>query len=364
MNLSLRQFLSDHPVEASAPCRVDSGGTWDIKGMALPLAGVSPTTVNMALNLRTVVSLSPNEDGCISLSSHGFKEHEVAQGEQVPFDSPFGIFYAAVCYFGFHGVRIHIHSASPVKSALGGSSTALVALVKALAGISLLMGGKRIAKDDLLHLAYHLEDGLSGGNCGIQDQAAAVYGGVHQWRWRYGDRKALVEKEALLDREGQKRLSRRLLVAYSGKSHVSSTTNRKWIRDFLSGRTRAGWVEANKIVHCFARAVKAQDWQQAADLLRKETALRKEITPEALIPETDQLIRQAEEAGCGARFAGAGAGGSLWAIGEKARIDKLREIWKKTLSEMPEGVVLSCGIDPTGARMHNLAAPVRGVGRV
>jgi len=348
--ISLQNLLASHRVEASAPCRVDSGGTWDIKAMALPLEGIGPTTVNVALNLRTFVVLSPYEDGWIRISSQGFSRGEAFPVDRLPFDSPFGLFFAAISYFGFHGLEVHISSQSPVKSALGGSSTATVALIKALAKVSVRFGGKRLSKMEILSLAYHLEDGISGGNCGLQDQAAAVYGGVHQWKWRYGHGIAPVERLPLLDRKGQKELSLRLLVAYSGKGHTSSRINRNWLKDFLAGRTRAGWVKVNTIVHQLARAIKGQDWKQAANLLQEEMILRREITPQALIPITAKLVGQAEHAGCGARFTGAGAGGSLWALGEMKDIRHLRKIWMKTLKPVKGAKVLDCEVDPVGVK--------------
>ncbi|MBW2285838.1 MAG: galactokinase, partial [Deltaproteobacteria bacterium] len=45
---SIRKLLEKETISASAPSRVDSGGTWDIKGMALPLEGIGPVTVNIA----------------------------------------------------------------------------------------------------------------------------------------------------------------------------------------------------------------------------------------------------------------------------------------------------------------------------
>jgi D-glycero-alpha-D-manno-heptose-7-phosphate kinase len=61
-------------------------------------------------------------------------------------------------------------------------------------------------------------------------------------------------------------------------------------------------------------------------------AVRREITPDALIPITEKLIGQAESIDCGARFAGAGAGGSVWALGEVDRIRDLRKTWETTLA--------------------------------
>ena len=345
---SLKRLLTQQNVRSSAPCRIDSGGTWDIKALALPFQGVEPTTINIALTLRTSVVLSPYRDGWIKISSRGFPRGEIFSKNQIPFNSSFGLFLAAISYFGFHGLDVQINSQSPVKSALGGSSTAMVALIKVLDKVSVRLGGKKLSKEKILHLAYHLEDGVSGGMCGLQDQAAAVYGGVHQWKWRYGNRTSPFEKIPLLDRTGQKKLSKRILVAYSGKSHISSRTNHNWIKGFLSSRTRSGWIKVNKIVHNLAQSIKENDWNQAAGQLQEEMALRKKLTPEALIPITEKLVEQARNAGCGARFAGAGAGGSLWALGEIENIQLLRTIWTKTMTQVKGARVLDCEVDPLG----------------
>ena len=350
MSTSIRDILKHRPVTASAPCRIDSGGTWDIKALALPLELIAPVTINIALNLKTWVTLSSLKDGWVGVSSEGVSKGELYPQENLPFNTPLGLFFAAISQFGFHGLQVSINSDSPVKSALGGSSTALIALIKALSKVAFMLGKKRLSGRELLHLGYHLEDGISGGNCGMQDQAAAVYGGVNLWRWRYGERNSLFKRELLLDINGQKELSKRILVAYSGKSHVSARMNRSWILDFLSGKTRTGWLKANDIVNRLAGAIKCRHWRKAAGFLRDETAIRKEITPNALIPITEELIHRAEGAGCGARFAGAGAGGSIWALGEINRIRDLREIWQKTLSPIKGAKILDCAVDPLGVR--------------
>ena len=345
----LTRLLEEAPIRASAPCRVDAGGTWDIKALALPMERLPPTTVNMGLTLRTSVVLKPFPENTVKISSKGFRQWEMFSTDRMPFASPFGLFFSAISYFGFSGLEVVIDSEAPVRSALGGSSTALVALIKALSKAGEKLGRKSLPRKQILFLAYHLEDGVSGGNCGIQDQAAAVYGGVNQWIWRYGD-SGLFTKVPLLDRQGQEQLSKRILVAYSGKNHTAATTNRKWVTEFLSGQTRSGWIKANEFVHRFAGALKERDWSGAASLLRKEAALRKEITPEALTPLTDRLVTEAEKTGCGARFAGAGAGGSVWALGEIDAIQRLRTNWGIALKSMKGGEILNCRIDGTGCR--------------
>jgi D-glycero-alpha-D-manno-heptose-7-phosphate kinase len=337
-------------IEASAPCRIDSGGTWDIRALALPLEKIKPVTVNIALNLRTRVTLSPFEDGKVSFLSKGFSHGEPYPFENLPFDSRFGLFYAAVSYFGFHGLEVRIESDSPVKSALGGSSTALVALLKSLSKVDALIGKRKLPRRNLLHLGFHLEEAVSRGKCGMQDQAAAVYGGMNRWTWCYGQGKLPFQREPLLDIGGWKTLSKYILVAYSGKSHVSLRTNRTWVNDFLSGKTRTGWVKANEIVNMVAEAIKQRDWNEAANLIMAEMAIRRELTPDALIPSTEKLIDQAESMGCGARFAGAGGGGSVWALGEMEKIRNLKKVWEQTLGPIKNGRILDCAIDPTGVK--------------
>jgi D-glycero-alpha-D-manno-heptose-7-phosphate kinase len=348
MSFSVRKILEQGAIEASAPCRIDAGGTWDIKAMALPMEALEPTTVNFALNLRTRVRLSAFREGWVKISSEGFSQQAVYRFEKIPFNSHFGLFFAAIGHFGFSGLRAHIQSESPVKSGLGGSSTALIALLKALSKLSIMLGRGGIPPRDMLFLGYHLEDGVSGGHCGIQDQAAAVYGGVNQWTWRFGKRCHPFGRMPLLRGRHCEALSERILVAFSGKSHVSSRTNRAWIQGFLSGATRSGWVEANRIVHDLAEAIKARSWDAAAKLLREEMAVRKKITPDAFIQRTRSLIDLAEEAGCGARFAGAGAGGSVWALGEVDRIHHLEALWKRCLGSFRGARMINCRIDSRG----------------
>ena len=122
------------------------------------------------------------------------------------------------------------------------------------------------------------------------------------------------------------------------------------MNDFLSGKTRSGWIKANASVRSFAEAIRLKDWGQAAFFLREEMALRKEMTPEALDHVTERLVVAAENAGCGGRFAGAGAGGSVWALGEKENIHVLKRKWREMLAPIKDAQILDTGVDATGIR--------------
>jgi D-glycero-alpha-D-manno-heptose-7-phosphate kinase len=87
-----------------------------------------------------------------------------------------------------------------------------------------------------------------------------------------------------------KLLSERIMVAYSGKWHVSITTNRIWLDNFLNGKTRDGWLSANDVIKGLISAVRSMDWKEAVRCIREEMRIRRKITPDALIPETSNLI--------------------------------------------------------------------------
>jgi D-glycero-alpha-D-manno-heptose-7-phosphate kinase len=50
--ISVKEILGSTTVSASAPCRIDAGGTWDIKAMALSFERYRPVTFNVAIDLR------------------------------------------------------------------------------------------------------------------------------------------------------------------------------------------------------------------------------------------------------------------------------------------------------------------------
>ncbi len=350
MPLTISKILDQDGVWASAPCRIDAGGTWDIKAMALPFEPHRPTTVNIALDLRTTVRILPFEHGWLRAEVKGMGKPQISKTDQPHLRGPNALVFAALSHFDLDGASVVIEPTAPLRSSLGGSSTALVALLKAISKCMRKAGQKALTTNQIHLLAYHLEDAISGGNCGLQDQAAAVYGGVNQWVWQYRDPKGPFKRIRLLSPSGEKELSRHLLVVYTGTQHFSSTINKKWVEDFLSGKTRSGWLEVNEIVHEFAARLKHLDWAGAGASLRKEMEIREKITPEALTKLSRTLIGQAKGLGCGARFAGAGAGGCVWAIGEANNISRLEKLWSASLQGVKGGRMLKCAVDGRGVK--------------
>lgn len=344
----LHDLLKNESVEADAPCRIDMGGTLDIATFYYPLRHLNPCTFNIALDLRTRVRLLPYETGRIKVSSKGFDTADYPAGE-APFTHPLGLIFAIAAYFQADGVHIDIASDSPPRSALGGSSVAAVALIGAFSNALFRIGAYRqLYRREIAMLAHALEERVARVPCGLQDQLAAAYGGVNAWYWHGRVKEGVFEKETLLKKNQHAPLEKRLLIAYCGEPHASADINRRWVDQFLAGGNRNAWREIIRATHRFIQALREDDIAGAAEAMNRETDLRLEMTPEVLNEPGRELVRDARNMHCGARFTGAGGGGCLWALGETNHIDSLKDVWEKRLSETPDACLLDAAIDNDG----------------
>ncbi|MCP4118604.1 MAG: galactokinase [Desulfobacteraceae bacterium] len=342
--MNCQQILENKVIRASVPCRIDFGGTLDISTFYLPLNRAKPSTVNLALDLRTWVTLSPWDKGMVKISSRGFESAEF-KADEVPFKHPMGLMFACASFFNAHGVHIEIESTSPPRSALGGSSAAAVAIIAAFRAAL----GKPIEPGSVAMAAHYLESSVAGVPCGLQDQLAAAYGGVNQWYWQLTDTGPSFVKKPLADNgEGIRELDRRLLVAYCGNPHESKDINQRWVNQFLSGNNRATWLEIASLTEQFAAALVARDFSLAGELMNRETGLRLAMTPDVLDKTGLKLFERAEAQGCGARFTGAGGGGCIWAVGKAEALAGLEADWLSIVGRDPQADLLKTRIDPNG----------------
>lgn len=337
-------------IEASAPCRVDVGGTLDISTFFYPLQQTAPCTVNMALNLRTRVRLLPNRNRKVRVSSKGFKSAEYSIAD-APFQHPLGLVFAVAAFFRAEGVHILIDSASPPKSALGGSSVAAVALVAAFVGALGQIQTLTLAlRKKIALLAHAIEVSVAGVPCGLQDQLAAAFGGVHAWYWQAGLQGVGFRRRSLINRKDFEKMGRHLLLAYCGVPHESRNVNARWVGQFLNGTRRSQWQEIVSCTHRFADALAAADYRTAAAAMNRETAIRRKMTPDVLDAVGRRLVDAAGRFSCGARFAGAGGGGCIWALGHPDDIGRLKEAWETILAERKDACLLASQIDAEGLR--------------
>lgn len=345
--MSVRELLKQGPVEASAPCRIDMGGTLDLTTFSLPMRHLDPCTFNAALDLRTLVRLSPFEAGKIKVSSLGF-ESFVVECKKSPFNHKLGLMMAVASYYNADGVHIDIQSSSPPRSALGGSSVAAAALVWAFSKV-LNRGGRPMPdRSSVALLAHAIEQSVAGVLCGMQDQLAAVYGGVNAWYWGFDPPAIPFKKVTVVMDDDCKDFADHLLVAYCGAPHVSADVNATWVRQFIAGRRRSKWLEIAECSRNFAAAVTSKNYLLAKKMMNQETDLRCDLTPDVLDEVGKLLVASARKQACGARFTGAGGGGCIWALGAPEDLAKLKPVWEKILSRRKAAKILNAGIDTVG----------------
>ena len=339
--MDLGKTLEKKSIKVSVPCRVDLGGTLDISTFNLPMAHLEPASFNIALNMRTHVSLSAHRSGWVKISSRGFETIEFEAG-RAPYDHPMGLMFACAQYFNASGVHIHIESTSPPRSALGGSSSAAVAIVAAF----FVALGKSIDPVHITWLAHYIESSVAGVPCGVQDQAAAAFGGVHLWKWKMGQTGPCFDSLPL--EIPAETLDSHILVAYCGIPHVSKNVNKQWVDAFISGEARSAFETIAQITKTFYNALGEKDFDRAAALMNQETGIRLDLTPDVLDNTGKILFEKAKQGACGARFTGAGGGGCVWAIGRGNRINELKPQWENLLASVEDASLLDTKIDSKG----------------
>ncbi|ACL01755.1 GHMP kinase [Desulfatibacillum aliphaticivorans] len=347
MSNRLKELLQDCSVEASAPCRIDMGGTLDIPVFYYALHHLSPCTFNAALALRTKVTLCANDSDAVKVSSRGFESAEF-ELDSAPFDHPLGIIFAIAVYYRAHGIHITVESDSPPKSALGGSSAAALAVIAAFDRAYQELGERALPVRRSVALAHDIESAVLGIPCGLQDQLAAAYGGVNAWYWTVSPDGPRFEKQSLMGKKEAREFEKRILVAYCGIPHVSADVNTTWMKQFVSGSTRDKWVQIAGLTADFVDAVDKKDFPKAIEAMNKEVDLRLEMTPDVLNPIMHRLVQAAKENAAGARFTGAGAGGCVWALGEEDKMEAIKDLWSKILADEEGAHLLDAGVDPDG----------------
>jgi D-glycero-alpha-D-manno-heptose-7-phosphate kinase len=200
---------------------------------------------------------------------------------------------------------------------------------------------------EIVLLAHNIEDSLCG-NTGLQDQAAAAFGGVHMWEWRYGSRLDFVRHSLLSD---PKILDEHIVLAYTGEPHPSSRRGSALLHSFKQSGNLETLNQISVQARNFAKAIQSGDYEQAGHALLAEFDLRSQLVPQVLHREDYVLVEIAREAGCGAKFTGRGKGGCIWAIGPKEPIRETRQGWKGVFGQRGTGHMLPATIAREGLQV-------------
>jgi D-glycero-alpha-D-manno-heptose-7-phosphate kinase len=355
--VDIRGVLHERSVIASAPCRLDCGGTLDLPPLALQLEKSEPSTVTIAISLRTTATLRAGVNDTVIVESSSIGREEMAV-ESLPLTGPFALVNAIIHHFCITGFQLVLHSDVPLGSGLGGSGVVAVVVIAAIcAALSQGTEPRMLDYFWIARLAHQLENSVAASLTGFQDQLAAVFGGVNMWTWRYSDRKRPYIRQVLLRKCDLPFLSKRIAVAFTGEQRRSTPVSAQYIRDYFAGRTRREWMEVSRWVSAFAEALKDKDCGGAWRALNEEMRIRDQMCP-GLWPGSALALRAtAERNGCTARTGGGNWAGCIWSFGEPEAITALREDWGK--ANLPAEVV-SGGIEVKSVTGCDAAALMSG----
>lgn len=340
-----------------APARADlAGGTLDLWPLYCLVPGSS--TINVALDLFASADFEVWESPSFQL--------EIRTGKEVYFlnrldsdvflsEAPPSLRFPLFLLRQFLllqetlppvSLKIQFSSPVPVGSGLGGSSTLLVALARGLC---------RVCSDFLeqgwqwrfLNWAKDTEAAFLKLPTGTQDYLAAIFGGLHGYRFQAG-----VINQTHFSSKVFNELNERMLVVFSGEKHHSGLSNWEVYQRAISSDAKVlgGLERIAAVANFLDRTLRQEkvDWAQVGKLLSEEWQVRKE-TFSVSTPQLDQIISQVESLGVlGVKVCGAAQGGSLLAlVSPEKKASVQLALQKSKLSVLP------CQATQTGVSLHD-----------
>ncbi len=309
--MSTRSTHALASASARTGCRVDlAGGTLDI--WPLGLLHRQATTVNVAISVVAEASVAPRAGGGYAVSA-GAQTLEAETLSALARHDDARLAAAVADAFTLPPAEIRLHSDSPRGAGLGASSALGVALVAAIEhGLGLEPSSAR----HRAALVRDLEARMMGRPTGTQDHYAPLLGGALAIRYPVGGieaRRLDVDLAAL---------GARLIVSFSGKSHISADANWGIVRRRLDGdeASVASFEGIARAASALADALAEGDWPEVGRLMAVEWSHRKTLAEEVSTPEVDRMLEAATEAGAwGGKVCGAGGGGCVAVLAPPAR---------------------------------------------
>jgi D-glycero-alpha-D-manno-heptose-7-phosphate kinase len=209
-------------------------------------------------------------------------------------------------------IDLTVSSAAPAGASTGTSAAVTVALLGALA----VLNGHPVAPHTIARQAWQVETELLGGQCGIQDQLCAAYGGINLITMsRYPDATVTPVR---LPPATLRALEARLLLIFLGKSHSSSAVHQQVIRELEDSGPQDPRLAALRRTAAPSReALLAGDFAAFGRILIANTAAQRALHPDLVGADAQRVIDLAQAHGmAGWKVNGAGGdGGSVTLLG-------------------------------------------------
>jgi len=218
---------------------------------------------------------------------------------------------AAIDYVGVPSdlsVQISIYSEAPAGCSTGTSASVTVALIGALDQLT----PGHLTPLEVAYASHRIETESLKQQSGIQDQLCAAYGGINYIEMF--DYPYAAVSQILVSNPIWWELERRLSLIFLGRSHSSSQVHEMVIRGLEDAGPDNPKLEALRVTAETSRdAVYAGDFAALGRAMSANTEAQRELHPELVSAEAQQIIDIAKEYGAlGWKVNGAGGeGGSL-----------------------------------------------------
>jgi D-glycero-alpha-D-manno-heptose-7-phosphate kinase len=298
-------------VLARAACRVDlAGGTMDMWPLYLFHPGA--VVINIAVQVMTSCRIIPTAGSGIELVSldtglaDSFANMQALR-QATSYSHALAAHLLRFFYLNSEpacGFRLETHSESPAGAGISGSSALMIASASALARFA----GRKLSREQLLHIAQNVEAQLIAVPTGCQDYYPALYGGVSAVQLDVDG----IHRHAIACDPNE--LDRRFVLAYTGAPRQSGINNWEVFKRHIDGDRRIfrNFERIGEIARAMRSALAAADWPETGRLLREEWKLRRTNAPAIATPLIDRLIAISRRNGAlGAKVCGAGGGGCV-----------------------------------------------------
>lgn len=333
-------------IRAKAPLRIGiAGGGTDVEPYASTHGGL---VFNTTIDKYAYCTLIPNDSDEMTVVSPNYGTFTE------PLELPLkytgaaeDLVRAVVNHFGVtHGFKVFVKSDVPPGSGLGGSSTLMVAIIKAFAEWRKV----RMSKYQLADLAFHLEREEIGLGGGKQDQYAAAFGGFNMMYFTADgtEVKPVKLKDSII-----RDIEQRSILCFTGKSRDSAAIIKEQVKDLKNDNSKEdAYAETKRLAASIGRALKLTDIDGAAALLNLAWEQKKKFSSKISNDQINSYYSAAMANGAlGGKVSGAGGGGFMFFICAPGKKEKVAEVLRSMGAETME-----FRFDPKGARTGKLTS--------
>ena len=310
-------------IRSRSPLRIGiAGGGTDVDPYASTRGGC---VFNSTINKYAYCTLVPRNDNMMFVKSRYYGRYKAKLNHgPLKLDGNMDLAKAVANHFEIEeGFNIDIHSDVPAGSGLGGSSTMIVAIIAAVAEWQ----GKKLSKQKIAELAYHLERediGLKGGK---QDQYAAAYGGFNLLD--VGE--TVKVNPVKIDNDVVNELQCRSVMCFTGMSRESAKVIDSQIKSYNTGQNIDALDQSKRLAKEISETLIKGDIDDAGALLHESWEYKKKFSESISNKHIDSLYNAAISKGAiGGKISGAGGGGFMYFICKYDRkVDVLQELKKR-----------------------------------